>query len=77
MISAPAASLDTLNQVLIDMVKEVFGDMASWRHTKEENERLTRENLALLDKPDTYQRELDYLLEGTTMSGCQTHLTKT
>ena len=59
--SQPAMSLDAINPVLHEMVKEIFGDMASWRHTKEENDRLKEENLKLLAKPDTYQRELDFL----------------
>ncbi len=57
----PGLSQYPWSALLGDMAKEVFGDIASWRHTKEENERLRRENLELLKKPETYQAELDYL----------------
>ncbi len=59
--TAPMIPLDVFQSVLLDMVKEIFGDFSSWRHSKEENERLRRENLALLEKEDTYRRELEYL----------------
>ncbi len=57
----PAISLDSFNPILYDMVKEIFGDFASWRHTKEENARLREENFKLLDKPETYEAQLDYI----------------
>jgi len=57
----PALSLDSFEPILLDMVKEIFGDFASWRHTKEENERLRQENFELMDKPGTYQAQLDYI----------------
>jgi len=57
----PAASLDAIANVLLDMVKEVFGDFASWRHTQEENERLREANFELLKNPETYDRQLAYL----------------
>jgi hypothetical protein len=57
----PALSLDSFEPILLDMVKEIFGDFASWRHTKEENERLRLENFKLMDKPGTYQAQLDYI----------------
>jgi hypothetical protein len=59
--SQPGISLDDFQTVLLDMVKEVFGDFASWRHRKEENEKLRRENFALLEKEGTYEREMEYL----------------
>jgi outer membrane protein assembly factor BamB len=59
--SAPFASMDRIHDVLYAMVREVFGDFASWRHTKEENERLRRENFALMEQPATYLRQLDSL----------------
>ena len=37
---APAISLDRFQPLLLEMVKEIFGDFASWRHKKEENARL-------------------------------------
>lgn len=58
---APVMSQDSINPILWDMVREIFGDIASWRHTKEENERLREENFKQLAQPDTYQRQLDYL----------------
>jgi hypothetical protein len=57
----PCAGSDAIQQVLLDMVKDVFGDFASWRHTKEENERLRDANFALMEKPETYRRQIDYL----------------
>jgi hypothetical protein len=57
----PAISLDAFNPILNDMLKEVFGDYASWRHNKEENERLRAANFKLLEKPETYRAQLDYL----------------
>jgi outer membrane protein assembly factor BamB len=57
----PAPSLDSFEPILLDMVKEIFGDFASWRHSKQENERLRLENFQLMDKPGTYQSQLDYI----------------
>jgi hypothetical protein len=57
----PAISLDSFNPILHDMVKEIFEDFASWRHTKEENERLRRQNFEVMEKPDTYTRQLRYI----------------
>jgi hypothetical protein len=58
---APALSVDTFQTVLLDLVKEVFGDFASWRHTKEENARLREANFRLMEKPETYTHQLNYL----------------
>jgi hypothetical protein len=57
----PALSLDAITPILDDMVKEIFGDYASWRHNKEENEKLRAENFKLMEKPETYRAQLDYL----------------
>ena len=57
----PAFSLESFDPILLDMVKEIFGDFASWRHTKEENERLARENFELLERPQMYRAQLDYI----------------
>jgi len=57
----PALSLDSFNPILYDMVKEIFGDFASWRHTKEENARLRRENFKRMKEPGTYEAQLDYI----------------
>jgi hypothetical protein len=62
----PAFSLESFDPILLDMVKEIFGDFASWRHTKEENERLARANFELLEKPDTYRAQLDYIRKRLT-----------
>ncbi|PYI80426.1 MAG: hypothetical protein DME26_21645 [Verrucomicrobia bacterium] len=58
---APAISLDRFQPLLLEMVKEIFGDFASWRHKKEENARLREENFKLLAKPETYEAQLNYL----------------
>ncbi len=64
--TAPGVSLDTCGGVLLDMVKEVFGDFASWRHTKAENDKLREANFALMAKPGTYEAQLAYLRERLT-----------
>ena len=56
----PAASLDRMASVLLEMVKEVFGDFASWRHS-EETGALREANFELLKKPDTCRRQLEFL----------------
>ncbi len=62
----PAISLDSFTPVLHGMVKEIFGDFASWRHTKEENARLREENFKVMEKPDTYARQLRYIRKRLT-----------
>jgi len=62
----PALSLDSFNPILLDMVKEIFGDFASWRHTKDENARLRQENFKLMVKPDTYEAQLRYIRKRLT-----------
>jgi hypothetical protein len=57
----PALCLDSFEPVLHDMVKEIFEDFASWRHTKEENERLRRENFQRMQEPGTYDAQLRYI----------------
>jgi len=57
----PALSLDSFNPILYDMVKEIFRDFASWRHTKEENASLRQENFKLMQEPGTYEAQLDYI----------------
>ena len=57
----PAASLDAFQPVLLDMVKEIFGDFASWRHTKEENARLREENFRKMAEPGNTKAQLEYL----------------
>ena len=62
----PALSLDSFNPILYDMVKEIFGDFASWRHTKQENARLREKNFALMEKPGTYEAQLRYIRKRLT-----------
>lgn len=57
----PAISLDSFNPILYDMVREIFGDFASWRHTKEENAKLRAANFKLMERPETYPSQLAYL----------------
>ena len=57
----PAAGGDAMQQVLLDMTKEVFGDFASWRHKKDENEKLREQNFKLMGDPATYARQMAYL----------------
>ncbi len=62
----PSISLDSFNPILYDMVKEIFGDFASWRYTKEENEKLRRLNFEVMEKPDTYLKQLSYIRKRLT-----------
>lgn len=62
----PSISLDSFEPVLMDMVKEIFGDFASWRHTKEDNERLRRENFKRMEEPGTYDAQLAYIRKRLT-----------
>ncbi len=64
--STPGVPLGAFDQILLDMVKAIFGDFASWRHDKDENARLREANFALMAKPDTYRRQLDYLRDRLT-----------
>ncbi len=63
---APVLSQDFIASVLDDMVKEIFGDIASWRHTKEKNAQLREQNFKQLAHPDTYPRQLNYLRKRLT-----------
>ncbi len=58
---APGMSVDRFQALLLDMAKAVFGDFASWRHKKEENGRLRGENFKLMEAPETYRAQLDYV----------------
>lgn len=59
--SAPVWGYDRFQELLLDMVREVFGDFASWRHKKEENDKLRAENFKLMENPETYRAQLNYL----------------
>lgn len=62
----PSISLDSFNPILHDMVREIFGDFASWRHTKEENEKLREQNFTMMEKSDTYEAQLRYIRKRLT-----------
>jgi len=62
----PSISLDSFNPILHNMVKEIFGDFASWRHTKQENEQLRRQNFEVMEKPDTYEAQFRYIRKRLT-----------
>src|SRR5262245_43627896 len=64
---APAISLERFQPLLLDMVKEIFGDFASWRHKKEENAKLREENFKLMARPETYEAQLSYLRKRLTV----------
>lgn len=63
---APAISLNSFDPILLDMVKEIFGNFASWRHTKEENIELREENFKKMEEAGTYEKQLDYIRERLT-----------
>ncbi len=64
--AAPSICLDSFEPILMGMVKEVFGDFASWRHEKEENDRLREANFKKMAEPGTYQAQLDYIRKRLT-----------
>ncbi len=59
--SEPVIGYDQFQNLLLEMVREVFGDFASWRHNKEENVQFRRENFQLMKDPATYRKQVDYL----------------
>lgn len=59
--TTPALDLESFDPILMGMVKEVFGDFASWRHKKEENDRLREANFKKMAEPGTYEAQLDYI----------------
>ncbi|HNY79104.1 MAG: PQQ-binding-like beta-propeller repeat protein [Sedimentisphaerales bacterium] len=62
----PTLSLDSFEPVLMDMVRNVFGDFASWRHNKEENERLREANFRRMAEPGSYEAQLDHIRKRLT-----------
>ena len=62
----PVMTLDNFEPILLDMVKEIFGDFASWRHNKEDNDRLRKANFEKLADPKTYDAQLDYIRKRLT-----------
>ncbi len=59
--TTPSIDLDSFDPILMGMVKEIFGDFASWRHKKEENDRLREANFKKMAEPGTYEAQLSYL----------------
>jgi hypothetical protein len=64
--TAPGIGVDTFQNLLLEMVKSIFGDFASWRRSKEANDILREENFALMQKPETYRAQMDYLRKRLT-----------
>ena len=64
--TTPAICLDSFEPILMGMVKEIFGDFASWRHNKQENARLREANFAKMAEPGTYEAQLDYIRKRLT-----------
>jgi hypothetical protein len=64
--ATPSLCLDSFEPILMGMVKEVFGDFASWRHKKEENDRLREANFKKMAEPGTYDAQLNYIRERLT-----------
>lgn len=62
----PILGYDRFQELLLEMVKHVFGDFASWRHKKEENDRLRAENFRLMQNPETYPAQLRFLRQRLT-----------
>ncbi len=62
----PTLSLDSFEPILMDMVREVFSDFASWRHNKEENERLREANFQRMAEPGSYKAQLDFIRKRLT-----------
>jgi outer membrane protein assembly factor BamB len=62
----PGCGYDEIQQVMLDMVKEVFGDFASWRHKKDENDRLRKMNFEQFKDPQTYPKQIAYLRKRLT-----------
>ena len=63
---APVAGYDAFSPILMDLVKEIFGDFASWRHKKEENDKLRAQNFKKMAEPGTYEAQLAYLRKRLT-----------
>jgi len=64
--TSPAINLDSFEPILMGMVKEIFGDFASWRHKKEENDRLREANFKKMAEPSTYEAQLTYIRKRLT-----------
>jgi len=64
--AAPSICLDSFEPILMGMVKEVFGDFASWRHKKDENDHLREANFKKMAEPGTYEAQLNYIRKRLT-----------
>jgi hypothetical protein len=64
--ATPALDLESFDPILMGMVKEVFGDFASWRHKKDENDRLREANFKKMAEPGTYEAQLNFIRKRLT-----------
>lgn len=64
--TSPAISLDSFEPILMDMVKDIFGDFASWRHKKDENDCLREANFKKMAEPGAYEAQLNYIRKRLT-----------
>jgi hypothetical protein len=64
--ASPALCLESFDPILMGLVKEIFGDFASWRHKKEENTRLREANFRKMAEPGTYEAQLSYIRQRLT-----------
>lgn len=59
--TAPVISYDRFQELLLEMVRSVFGDFASWRHNQADNDRLRAENFRQMENPATYPAQIEFL----------------
>jgi hypothetical protein len=64
--TAPGVSVDTFQDLLLQMTKAIFGHFASWRLSDEANAFVRAENFALMEKPETYPAQLDFIRKRLT-----------
>jgi hypothetical protein len=57
----PVIGYGRFQNLLMEMARAVFGDIASWRHNPQDNARLRADNFRQMEKPETYRAQLDYL----------------
>lgn len=59
--SMPVIGYDRFQELLLEMVKAKFGDFASWRHTKAENDQIRAKNFAQLQTPGALEAQLRFI----------------
>ena len=64
--ATPALDLESFDPILMSMVKEILGDFASWRHKKDENDRLRESNFKKMAEPGTYEAQLTFIRKRLT-----------